>query len=125
MSESCQCLYFRIASPLAAYRIGWPDREAPLTAVWLAADAAHPRGPPPVLVMGVDDIFWVNQLHAGLVRAGYYAGEDEMEEWIFGEGTQSALLTFLVAPRARYRPKTLVSTSPVNAIREHNITSIR
>ena len=51
-----------------------------------------------MLMTGVDDIFWVNQLQAGLVREGYYAGDDEMEEWIFGEGTQSALVTFQVAP---------------------------
>ena len=53
--------------------------------------------------MGVDDIFWVNQLHAGLVREGYYAGEEEMEEWIFGDGTQSALLTYQVWSGARSR----------------------
>lgn len=58
------------------------------------AGSAELRGPPPVLAVGADDIFWVSQLHAGLVKEGFCAGEDEMEEWIFGDGTQSALLTF-------------------------------
>lgn len=58
---------------------------------------AQSRGPPPVLAVGADDIFWVNQLHAGLVKEGFSAGDDEMDEWIFGDGTQSALLTFQVS----------------------------
>eukprot|EP01024_Parvocaulis_polyphysoides_P044370 TRINITY_DN4086_c0_g1_i7.p1 TRINITY_DN4086_c0_g1~~TRINITY_DN4086_c0_g1_i7.p1 ORF type:complete len:633 (+),score=134.51 TRINITY_DN4086_c0_g1_i7:104-1900(+) len=53
-----------------------------------------PSGPPPVLSLGSDDIFWVNQLQAGLLTAGFYCGEEEMEDWYFGEQTQSALLTF-------------------------------
>ena len=37
---------------------------------------------------------YVVSLQAGLLRAGYYPGDDEMEDWVFGGGTQSALLTF-------------------------------
>ena len=33
-------------------------------------------------------------LQAGLLRAGYFPGDEEMEDWVFGGGTQSALLTF-------------------------------
>lgn len=61
------------------------------------AATTSPRGPPPVLMTGVDDIFWVNQLHAALLREGYYPGEEEMEEWVFGDSTHSAMLTFQVA----------------------------
>eukprot|EP01024_Parvocaulis_polyphysoides_P042079 TRINITY_DN3855_c0_g1_i1.p1 TRINITY_DN3855_c0_g1~~TRINITY_DN3855_c0_g1_i1.p1 ORF type:complete len:625 (-),score=149.81 TRINITY_DN3855_c0_g1_i1:540-2414(-) len=53
-----------------------------------------PSGPPPTLALDSDDIFWVNQLQAALLSKGYYCGEDEMEDWFFGEQTQTALLTF-------------------------------
>eukprot|EP01025_Chloroclados_australasicus_P011982 TRINITY_DN1541_c0_g2_i3.p2 TRINITY_DN1541_c0_g2~~TRINITY_DN1541_c0_g2_i3.p2 ORF type:complete len:641 (-),score=117.30 TRINITY_DN1541_c0_g2_i3:455-2377(-) len=53
-----------------------------------------PSGPPPTLCLGDDDIFWVNQLQAALLEKGYYCGEDEMEDWYFGDQTQNALLTF-------------------------------
>lgn len=33
-------------------------------------------------------------LQAALLREGCYPGEEEMEDWVFGEGTNSALLTF-------------------------------
>lgn len=35
-------------------------------------------------------------LQAGLLREGCYPGEEEMEDWIFGDQTFSALLTFQV-----------------------------
>ena len=63
-----------------------PPEEAPA-----AASAA-----PPMLAHGADDIFWVAHLHTALDAAGYYPGEEEMEAWLFGEGTLSALLTFQV-----------------------------
>jgi antiviral helicase SKI2 len=34
------------------------------------------------------------QLQAALLREGCYPGEEEMEDWVFGDGTNSALLTF-------------------------------
>lgn len=37
-------------------------------------------------------------LQAGLLREGCYPGEEEMEDWIFGDQTQSALMTFQVIP---------------------------
>jgi len=55
---------------------------------------AQMRGPPPTLTEGEDDIFWVNQLHVALVDAGYYPGDGDIEDFIFGESTQSAVLTF-------------------------------
>lgn len=53
-----------------------------------------PTGPPPTLTMGDDDIYWVNQLHVALVDAGFYPGDEDIDDFIFGESTQSALLTF-------------------------------
>ena len=47
-----------------------------------------------MLTAGVDDIFWVNQLQAALLRAGYYPGEEDCEDYIFGDSTHSALVTF-------------------------------
>ena len=52
--------------------------------------------PLPVLVVGADDIFWVAQLHAALDQRGVYAGEEDVETWIFGNGTLIALMTFQV-----------------------------
>jgi hypothetical protein len=40
-------------------------------------------------------------LQACLLREGYYPGEEEMEDWVFGDGTQSALLTFQAASPSR------------------------
>ena len=53
-------------------------------------------GPPPKLVKGMDDIFWVHQLQTGLLNHGFNVDDEEVEDWIFGEGTESALLTFQV-----------------------------
>lgn len=52
-----------------------------------------PPGPPPELTIGADDIFWVNKLHNGLINAGYYPGEDDIEDFYFGDATLSALQT--------------------------------
>jgi hypothetical protein len=53
-----------------------------------------PAGPPPLLMLGDDDIFWVSKLHSGLMAAGFYPSDEEVENWVFGEGTQGALLMF-------------------------------
>ncbi|PSC70776.1 peptidoglycan binding [Micractinium conductrix] len=58
----------------------------------LAAELAA-TGPPPMLTVGADDIFWVTQLHTGLVDLGYYPGDEDIDEFMFGEGTLSALTT--------------------------------
>ncbi len=50
----------------------------------------------PVLVPGCDDIYWMNHLHSALSSQGYFPGDEEMEAWLFGDQTQSALLTFQV-----------------------------
>ncbi|KAI3437857.1 hypothetical protein D9Q98_000303 [Chlorella vulgaris] len=59
----------------------------------VAAQQSAPRGPPPALILGADDLFWVSQLHTGLVDLGYFPGEADIEDLFFGEGTQSALMT--------------------------------
>ena len=53
-----------------------------------------PTGPPPTLAVGDDDIYWVSQLQTALGKKGYYCGDDDVEDFYFGEGTVSALLTF-------------------------------
>lgn len=55
----------------------------------------------PVLVPGSDDIYWVNQLHSALSGKGFFPGDEEMEAWLFGDQTASALLTFQVPSSAR------------------------
>lgn len=62
--------------------------EAPLEA------EIFPAGPPPTLSLGDDDIFWVSQLHTALANKGFYAGDDDVENFFFTDGTLSALLTF-------------------------------
>ncbi|CAG9463767.1 unnamed protein product [Pedinophyceae sp. YPF-701] len=54
----------------------------------------RPKGPPPEMSDGSDDIFWVHQLHQSLMAKGYYAGDDEIEAFFFGETTLRAVLTF-------------------------------
>jgi len=49
---------------------------------------------PVTLKLWDDDIYWVNQLQAALLREGLYCGEEEMEEWYFGHHTETALLTW-------------------------------
>lgn len=52
------------------------------------------KGPPPPLSLGADDIFWVNQLHTALVDAGFYPGDEDIDDFYFGDSTQSAVLSF-------------------------------
>lgn len=53
-----------------------------------------PVAPPPTLIEGSDDLFWVNALQAGLAAQAYHCGDEEAEDFYFGSGTRSALLTF-------------------------------
>ena len=53
-----------------------------------------PAGPPPNLTVGDDNIYWMNQLHVALVDEGYFPGDEDIEDFLFGSQTQSALLTF-------------------------------
>jgi hypothetical protein len=53
-----------------------------------------PQGPPPVLSAGDDDIYWMDRLHTALAAAGFYPPDEEVESWLFGPGTTTALLTF-------------------------------
>ena len=61
-----------------------------------AAQMETPQGPPPPLCLGSDNIYWVHQLQSGLMDQGYYCGEEEMEDFIFADSTQSAVLAFQV-----------------------------
>lgn len=63
-----------------------------------ASDAKFqvPQGPPPPLSLGSDDIYWVHQLQSGLMNQGYHSGEEEMEDFIFESGTESAVLAYQV-----------------------------
>ena len=38
----------------------------------------------------------MNQLQAALTQKGYYCGEEETEDFMFGHDTESALMTFQV-----------------------------
>eukprot|EP00887_Chlorella_sp_A99_P007821 scaffold20.g7821.t1 len=80
----------RAPAPAPAAAPATAPAAAPAAA---APPPAEPAGLPPTLVVGSDDIYWVNQLHTGLVEAGYYPGDDDVEDFFFGESTQSALLT--------------------------------
>ena len=61
----------------------------------------------PVLVPGCDDIFWMHRLHGALSSHGLHCGDEEMEAWVFGDQTQSALLTYQVCVQAmRLSPMT-------------------
>ncbi|KAK9815597.1 hypothetical protein WJX72_006548 [[Myrmecia] bisecta] len=75
-----------------------PALEAQLAAAFAAVNSTdvleNDAGPPPSLMQGADDIFWVSQLHAALLERGFFPGEEEMEDWVFGSQTHSALLTF-------------------------------
>lgn len=74
-----------------------PQLAAAVKQVNVAVPDAQPlQGPPPPLCLGSDDIYWVHQLQSGLMDQGYYCGEEEMEDFVFSEGTQSAVLAFQV-----------------------------
>ena len=38
----------------------------------------------------------MNQLQAALIQKGYHCGEEESEDFVFGHGTESAVMTFQV-----------------------------
>jgi len=73
-----------------------------------AAQMETPQGPPPPLCLGSDNIYWVHQLQSGLMDQGYYCGEEEMEDFIFAEGTQSAVLAFQVISCQNYPRKSCI-----------------
>ncbi|GIL66280.1 hypothetical protein Vafri_19872, partial [Volvox africanus] len=60
---------------------------------------AAPTDPPPDLVQGDDDIFWLSRLHSALEERGFFPGDDDMENWFFGEGTLAAVLAFQASER--------------------------
>ena len=40
----------------------------------------------------------MSKLHSALASSGFHSGDEDIEDWYFGPSTQSALLTFQVAP---------------------------
>lgn len=58
---------------------------------------SNPPGPPPMLCTDSEDIYWVNQLQTSLTNKGYYCGEEETEDFVFGSSTESAVMTFQVS----------------------------
>ncbi|EFJ50292.1 hypothetical protein VOLCADRAFT_103883 [Volvox carteri f. nagariensis] len=60
---------------------------------------AAPTDPPPELVQGDDDIYWLSRLHTCLEQRGFFPGDDDMENWFFGEGTLAAVLSFQASER--------------------------
>ncbi len=72
----------------------------------------------PVLGPGSDDIYWVNQLHTALCDKGFFPGDEEMEAWLFGYQTASALLTFQVpfSPK-RFNEHHLYLWCPIHPLR--------
>lgn len=81
-------------SGMKAVNTNGPSSESVLGDIDLGNDQmAPPSGPPPELTIGADDIYWVNQLHNGLIDAGYYPGDEDIEDFYFGEATLSALQT--------------------------------
>eukprot|EP00198_Chlamydomonas_reinhardtii_P014294 XP_001703631.1 potential peptidoglycan binding protein [Chlamydomonas reinhardtii] len=57
----------------------------------LRTQQSHHRhtDPPPDLVIGDDDIFWMSKLHAGLEEKGFHPGDFDMENWVYGVGAAS------------------------------------
>lgn len=100
------------ATPLEALQI---DAGQKLEQTADGLTRAH--GPPPKLVKGDDDVFWVNQLQAGLVKQGFSIEEEELEDWIFGEATENALLTFQVLPPLHHCcPQDSLQQSPADLL---------
>lgn len=52
------------------------------------------QGLPPVLLIDEDDLYWMSHLHNSLYALGFSCGDDEMEDWIFGEGTREAIFAY-------------------------------
>ena len=70
----------RLSPPPSSSQLG--DADAQIHASW------------PLLANGCEDIAAMRFLHVALSAAGYYCGEADETEWLFGEGTLNALLTF-------------------------------
>ena len=70
-----------------------PPPPSPPTPAPLRADPL-PAITPPTLVEGSDELFWVNALQKGLADQAFHCGDEEAEDFYFGPGTRSALLTF-------------------------------
>jgi peptidoglycan hydrolase-like protein with peptidoglycan-binding domain len=66
----------------------WDESFVPLTS------KAALDGRPPVLMMGEEDIYWMQRSHTALLSCGFNSTDEEIEAWIFGEATREAVLAF-------------------------------
>jgi hypothetical protein len=64
------------------------------TAAAVEAPGSDPDGPPPLLSVGDDDIFWLSKLHNALMGHGFYPSDDEVR--VVGM-REELLLPFLLA----------------------------
>jgi hypothetical protein len=60
---------------------GTGDSSASSSALPVEVQKGDPEGPPPILTMGDDDIYWVSKLHDGLQTAGFYPADEEVGYW--------------------------------------------
>jgi hypothetical protein len=60
---------------------GTGDSSASSSALPIEVQKGDPEGPPPILIVGDDDIYWVSKLHDGLQTAGFYPADEEVREW--------------------------------------------
>ena len=47
-----------------------------------------------MILIDEDDLYWMSRLHGALFSLGFNCGEDEMEDWVFGECTREAVFAF-------------------------------
>jgi hypothetical protein len=80
------------AEPVGEPQLPVPSAAKLDGAVELAEAQNHASWP--LLTPDCDDIAAMRFLHVALSAAGYYCGEGDETEWLFGEGTLNALLTF-------------------------------
>ena len=91
----------QLGADFAGAKAGSKQSSGPdLTIQPATADTAA-SGPPPKLVKGSDDIFWISQLHSALTQQGFSIDEDELDCIFFGDATENALLTFQVVSHAQ------------------------
>ena len=71
-----------------------PAPAAPESAVSTPAEPSPASGPPPDLKIGDDNIEWIARLHTQLAEKSYYVDNEDLEDWVYGDSTQNAVLFF-------------------------------
>ena len=59
-----------------------------------SSSSSAPLSPPPDLIEGSDDLYWVNALQTLLDSHAMHCGDEEAEDFFFGPRTRAALETF-------------------------------